>query len=104
MNQRIDKLQAFLAQSPADSFLHHALALEFVKEGDEEAARQHFEYNLDHTPAYVATYYHLGKLLERTGDPAAAMEMYQRGMAIARAATDNHTYSELQAAYEDLAY
>ncbi len=101
---RIAQLQQFLSATPADPFLHHALALEFVKEGDDDTGEKHFRHNLDRSPEYVATYYHLGKLLERTARADDAMAMYERGMVVAKAAGDGHTYNELQAAYEDLAY
>ena len=45
MNSRIEKLQEFLKATPADCFLNHALALEYVKIGDEESARKYFEQN-----------------------------------------------------------
>ena len=101
---RIAQLQQFLAATPADPFLHHALALEFVKADNEGAAERHFRENLDRAPEYVATYYHLGKLLERTARTDDAMAMYERGMAVAKSSGDGHTYNELQAAYEDLAF
>ncbi len=104
MQDRIEKLKAFLQQSPDDCFLNHALALELVKTGDEGNARVYFEKNLGYDPAYVATYYHLGKLLERAGLNAEAMSMYEKGMEQAKAAKDMHSYNELQGAYEDLAY
>jgi Flp pilus assembly protein TadD len=104
MATRIKQLQQFLISTPDDAFLHHALALEHVKAGDENEAEKHFRRNLDNMPQYVATYYHLGKLLERTGRTEEAIAMYERGMTIAKAAGDQHTYNELQAAYEDLAY
>ena len=103
-DSRIERLEQFLAQSPEDAFLHHALALEFLKEGDDKNAEAHFRYNLEKTPGYVATYYHLGKLQEKTGSTDVAMNIYERGMAIAKADGDMHTYNELQGAYEDLAY
>lgn len=103
-SSRIEQLQQFLLDAPLDPFLHHAIALELIKEGDEQMAEKHFRSNLDVTPEYVATYYHLGKLLERDGRAEDAIAMYERGMAVAKAAGDGHTYSELQAAYEDLAY
>ena len=68
MSERITKLKIFLQQSPDDCFLNHALALEYVKIGDEHQARTLFEKNLQHDPSYIATYYHLGKLLERVGE------------------------------------
>ena len=104
MSERIEKLNAFLEYSPNDAFLNHALALEYVKAGDEESAKKHFEINLANDAAYVATYYHLGKLLERMGERGAAIDIYEKGMAQAKAAKDMHSYNELQAAYEDLVY
>lgn len=104
MIDRIAQLKSFLAASPADPFLKHALALEFIKQEDDSTARQYFEDNLNRAPDYVATYYHLGRLLERSGSTEDAIKIYEQGMAVAKAAKDNHTYNELQAAYEDLAY
>ena len=99
--ERIDKLKAFLAANPKDPFLQHALALEYVKLGDEAGARQIFEDLLFHDPSYVGSYYHLGKLLERVGERQLAIDWYEKGMAVARAAGDRHAYGELQGAYEE---
>ncbi len=104
MSERIEKLLAFLKDSPTDSFLNHALALEYIKAGDDIKARTYFEANLTIDPGYVATYYHLGKLVERAGETVAAIAIYEKGMGVAKTAKDQHTYNELQAAYEDLAY
>ena len=104
MSERITKLKTFLQQSPNDCFLNHALALEYVKIGDEQQARTLFEKNLQHDPTYIATYYHLGKLLERVGEQDQAIATYERGMETSKAAGDMHTYNELQGAYEDLVY
>lgn len=104
MSDRIARLKEFLKDSPNDSFLNHALALEYVKIEDDRAAKDVFEQNLAKHPDYVATYYHLAKLLERLNETKQALEIYERGMAIAKAANDMHSYSELQSAYEDLAY
>jgi len=104
MTDRIERLQAFLKESPNDCFLNHALALEYIKAGDDAAARNVFEKNLAHDAGYIATYYHLGKLLERAGTQQEAISIYEKGMIAAKAAGDMHTYSELQAAHEDLVY
>lgn len=104
MNERIEKLRTFLAQSPDDCFLNHALALEYIKIGDDSKARKLFEKNLQDDEKYVATYYHIGKLLERVGEQDAAISIYEKGMQIAKAANDMHSYNELQGAYEDLVY
>jgi tetratricopeptide (TPR) repeat protein len=104
MSDRIARLQSFLAENPNDCFLNHALALEYIKLGDDPTARLIFERNQMFDPSYVATYYHLGKLLERIGEPEEALKIYDLGMQQAKAAGDGHSYNELQAAYEDLAY
>ena len=57
---------------------------------------------LKREPTYIGSYYHLGKLLERIGDNAKALRVYERGMEVAEEANDHHSYTELQAAYEDL--
>lgn len=101
---RIIKLQEFLAANPADSFIQHALALEYVKTGEEAKARQLFEELLTRDPAYVGSYYHLGKLLERTNQNEEAIRVYERGMEVARKLEDQHSYAELKAALEELIY
>jgi len=101
---RIDQLQEFLKESPGDNFLMHALALEFLKEGNEEKAAACFEQNLVSNPSYVATYYHFGKLLERSGKTDLAIDIYQQGMKIAETLGDRHAFSELRSVYEELAY
>lgn len=102
--ERIEKLKSFLAQNPDDSFVQHALALEYVKLNEDGAAREQWEALLLRDENYVGSYYHLAKLLERTGEQEAAIATYEKGMAIAKQVGDRHAYSELQAAYEDLTY
>ena len=101
---RINKLQEYLRSAPTDSFLRHALALEYIKISDDDAARKLFESIMHDDPSYVGSYYHLAKLLERTGEEQLAIQWYEKGMAAAKAAGDQHSYNELQAAYEDLVY
>jgi Tfp pilus assembly protein PilF len=99
---RIAKLKEYLEKTPEDSFLQHALALEYIKLGDDETARKFFENLLELNPGYVGSYYHLGKLWERAGNSKTAIEVYEKGMKVAKAAGDGHAYNELQAAQEDL--
>jgi tetratricopeptide (TPR) repeat protein len=101
---RIQQLKAYLAASPTDSFLQHALGLEYIKLGEEEQARVVFQELLAANPGYVGTYYHLGKLLERIGNTEEAIRVYQEGMQQATKAGDQHALGELRAALEDLIY
>ncbi len=100
--ERIEKLKEFLQATPDDSFLQHALALEYIKKGDDNDARILFELILQREPGYVGSYYHFGKLLERAGDYEFAILTYNKGMEEAKKAGDNHSLNELRGALEDI--
>ena len=55
MNERMQKLAAFLEQSPDDCFLNHAMALEYIKLGDDKQAADLFQKNMDYDANYLAT-------------------------------------------------
>lgn len=99
---RIEKLKEFLEKDPMDSFVRHALALEYVKLGDVPMARRIWEELLAHDPASVGSYYHLGKLLEGLGEEEQALGWYRKGMEAAKAAGEKRAYNELQGAYDEL--
>jgi Tfp pilus assembly protein PilF len=101
---RIEKLKEFLAANPADNFVQHALALEYVKLGDDAAARSLFESLLARDPGYIGSYYHLAKLLERQEQQDEAIRCYEQGMEKAQEVNDRHAYNELRSAYEDLVF
>ncbi len=100
--ERIDKLKDFLHRSPEDSFLQHALALEYIKIGEEEEAKKMFEAILTREPGYVGSYYHLAKLWERMGENDRAISIYKKGMEEAKKAGDNHSYGELRGGLEEI--
>jgi Tfp pilus assembly protein PilF len=104
MMERIEKLREFLAASPGDSFVRHALALEYVKAGDDATARTLFEELLAGDENYVGSYYHLAKLLERLDEKDNAIRYYELGMIKAKEAGDQHAYNELRSALEELTF
>lgn len=104
MTDRISKLREFLKDNPQDNFLRHALALEYIKQEQDQEARNLFETILTQSPDYIGSYYHLAKLLEKMQEKQLAIEWYEKGMQAAKQAGDQHAYNELQAAYEDLVY
>jgi Tfp pilus assembly protein PilF len=97
---RIEKLKAFISQKPMDHFSKHALAMEYIKLGDDQAAKGLLNSILLADPGYTGSYYHLGKLLEREGDKEGAVSIYEKGMAEAKKQGDNHAWSELMSARE----
>lgn len=100
---RIAKLMEFLTADPNDSFVRHALAMEYIALGDEASARRLLEEVLQQDAEAVGSYYQLGKLLERAGEMTLALQWYEKGMEAARRAGEKRAYNELRTAYEDLA-
>jgi tetratricopeptide (TPR) repeat protein len=101
---RIDQIRQFLQDSPNDSFLRYALAQELQKQGNVEAAKEAYLWLTDNQPSYVATYYHLGKLLIAQGEKEAALAWFNLGIEHAKAAKELHALSELQSAKLELEY
>jgi tetratricopeptide (TPR) repeat protein len=101
---RISRIKELLMENPGDSFLQHALALEYIKLGDDGEARSLFEKILQREPGYVGSYYHLAKLLERIGKTDEAAKVYERGMEEAKKAGDGHSFTELKSAYDEMIF
>jgi len=99
---RIERILSLLKEYPNDSFLEHALALEYIKLGEGNKAKNIFLNLLERDPAYIGTYYHLAKLLENSGLPGEAVNWYKRGMMEAEKQNNMKTYHELESALEDL--
>jgi Tfp pilus assembly protein PilF len=99
---RVEKLKEFLLQTPEDNFLQHALALEFIKMGNDMEARKLFEQILSRDENYTGSYYHLARLLERSNEREEALKCYEKGMAKAKEAGDLKTYNELHAGWEEM--
>lgn len=95
---RLNKLLEFLEADPSDPFILYALATEYNSSNELEKAFYYYNMLIERNPDYVGTYYHLGKLHEKTQNAEKAIEVYRMGLKAARAGNDNHAYSELQAA------
>jgi tetratricopeptide (TPR) repeat protein len=92
---RLLQLQQFLKDDPSDPFVYYALANEYNRLGNAEEAERHYRILLADHPAYVATYYHFGKLLENTDRKEEAIDQYREGIRVADDARDFHSRKEL---------
>jgi len=97
--ERLQQLTAFLQENPEDPFLKYAIATEYLKLGNTAEALRYYEDLKENHPAYVGTYYHLGKLYEVLDRKEEAIAVYEKGMEVANVKRDRHALSELKAAY-----
>ena len=101
---RIEQIKQMLEKTPGDDFLKHALALEYLKAGEEESAKECFIGLLKNNPQYVGSYYHLALLLDRLGERDEAIRYFEQGMKMAKDKGDQHAFNELRSAYEEMVY
>ena len=102
MSNRIEALQAMLAQDSGNSFARYGLAMEYGKAGRFEDAMHEFRTVIAANPNYVAAYFHGGHMLEQMGQIEEARSIYEQGIEAAMRTGDNHARSELQAALDIL--
>lgn len=96
--KRIALLKGFLEKDPNDAFSRYALALDYVKLNQLDDAAREFEYLVQHSPDYTATYYHLGKVYEKQGRAAEAKKIYETGIALTAKRGETHANKELREA------
>ena len=102
MTSRLEQLQKFLEEEPADAFTHYAIALEYASMGKLSAAVEKLEEVIILEPNYVAAYHQLGILLARMNNAAEAVKAFERGIEIAGLVGDTHARSEMEAAIDEM--
>lgn len=95
---RLKQLFSFLESSPNDAFITFAIAKEYENLNDLDKSLEYYLKLEQHTPDYVGTYYHLGKLYEMLEKFKEAFFTYKKGMQIAKKIGDQHALSELAGA------
>jgi predicted Zn-dependent protease len=100
--QRLEALEAMLAQDPANSFVRYGLAQTLIGMGRLTDAMAQYRALLEQDPLYVAAYFHGGQTLEKLGDEDGARAMYVAGLDACTQKGDSHTRSEIQAALDIL--
>src|SRR6187549_3507975 len=100
---RRQKIEALLAQSPEDTFLQYALAMQCAADGDDAAADERMSALLEQDPHYVPAYFQLAQIVVRTGETDRARQLLARGIEAARRAGDDHAEGEMRGFLEQLA-
>ncbi len=95
---RLEQLLEMLKSEPNDSFLNYALALEYAKANDVLKAIELIEALLLRDENYLGAYYQSGKYYEQLGNTEKAMEIYTKGIAIAKKQNNRKALGELNEA------
>lgn len=100
---RLELLQKFYAEDPDDPFNLYGLALEFQKT-DVLKSDELFTKLLTEFSAYVPSYYHAAKLKTNLKQYNAALDIYKKGITVAREQNERKALQELQSAYDELLF
>jgi Tfp pilus assembly protein PilF len=90
-----DNLQLMLERGQDSPLLRFALGQECLKAGDLVAAIDHLRQAVDQNPRYSAAWKALGEAHARAGSAERAADVYERGIAAARAAGDVQAAKEM---------
>ena len=95
-------LEQMVATKPDEAFPRYGLAMEYKKFGRLDEAVAAFAELARRCPDYVPCYLMHGNVLELLDQRDEAAAVYERGVEIASAASDDHAVSELRAARDAL--
>jgi tetratricopeptide (TPR) repeat protein len=101
--QRLEAFRKIVERSPDDAFARYSLAMAYRGVGRIEEALEAFEELSRRVPGYVPTYLMWGQALESRERGAEAAGAYDRGIAAAIEAGNDHALSELRQARSALA-
>jgi len=98
---RIDLLEKFIQEDPSDPFNYYALALEYLQTNPTKS-RELFDEILIHHPDYLPVYYTAGTLYADLANEVKALEIFNKGVELAKINSDFKTLRELKSAIQNL--
>lgn len=92
---RREKIEAMLADDPADRFLRYSLALELDKEGEHDRSLQQLQSLTSEDPPHVPAFFMAAQQLTRLSKIDDARAMLREGIEHARSQGDSHAAGEM---------
>jgi hypothetical protein len=93
---RRQRIEAMLADDPADVFLRYSLAMELDKEGDHDASLARFAELTRDDPPYVPAFFMAGQQLARLDRFEEARQIVRSGIESALTQGDLHAAGEMR--------
>jgi hypothetical protein len=94
-SSRRQKIEAMLAEDPADQFLRYSLALELEKDSEHDASLNHLASLQQDAKPYVAAFFMAAQQLTRLGRLDDARSALRQGIDEARRQGDAHAAAEM---------
>jgi predicted Zn-dependent protease len=91
----IVNLEKLLGGPRDNALLRYSLGNEYLKSGDPAGAALHLREALARDPQYSAAWKLLGRALNDSGEPAAALAAYREGIQVAEAKGDKQAAKEM---------
>lgn len=92
---RREKLEAMLAEDPADQTMQYMLAMELQKEDEDDRSLELFSNLMSDETPHVPSFLMAGQLLARLGRIDDARSTYQQGIEQAKAQGNDHAAGEM---------
>ena len=102
MPDRLSQLLALLDTMPDDAECLYGVAFEYDKAGDTEQALAYFDRAIAADPDFTYAYYHKGRVLDEADRAGEAIDVFNAGLARARATGDVKAAGEMEAYLEQL--
>ena len=99
---RREQIETMLAESPNDTFLRYALAMEFESEQEHEKSLELHEGLMNDSPPYVPSFFMSGQQLAELDRVDEAREVLTQGIAHAENQGDRHAVEEMRAFLDSL--
>ena len=93
---RREQLESMLADSPDDTFLRYALAMELENEDENERSLELHDGLMKDDPPYVPSFFMSGQQLANLDRIAEAKEMLEKGIEQADAQQNLHAAGEMR--------
>ena len=92
---RREQLEAMLADSPKDTFLRYALAMELDSQEEHEKSLEIHCELINDDPPYVPSFFMSGQQLAKLDRTDEASEILKQGIELARQQGDTHAAAEM---------
>jgi hypothetical protein len=92
---RREKIEAMLADDPADTFLRYSLAMELDKEGEHDRSLAKFAELTRDNPPYVPAFFMAAQQLARLNRAEEARTILRNGINTATQQHDQHAAGEM---------